>query len=183
MPNDLTTNDLTTSQNFSDQVLEVIKREGGFVNHPADRGGATKYGITITTLQEWRKKDVSIGDVGSLTVEEASEIYISNYYKKPGFSNFKDSKLQILLFDTAVHSGTAAATKMLQRAVGVKDDGIIGAITIQTVNLVPDSGLLRRKFLGQRFRYIGNILTKDHEQAVFAAGWINRISGLLERYG
>jgi lysozyme family protein len=56
-------------------LAAILRREGGFVNHPADRGGPTHYGITQATLQAWRGRAVSEEDVRALSVEEAKAIY------------------------------------------------------------------------------------------------------------
>ena len=38
--------------NIEQFLNELIRREGGYVNNPADRGGATKYGITEAVARQ-----------------------------------------------------------------------------------------------------------------------------------
>lgn len=161
-------------------IATIIEREGGYVDHPADRGGPTKFGITLKTLRDFRMPaSTTAKDVEDLSPEEAYQIYKQNYLVKPGIHNIADYGLQALMLDTAVHSGPGRAIKILQQALGIKDDGIIGSVTIQCANALEPS-ILRRKYLSSRIRYIGGIITSDPTQAVFARGWMNRCGDLLE---
>lgn len=164
-------------------IADIIKREGGFVNHQNDSGGATNYGITQATLMEWRGREVTIDEIKNLSVNEAYKIYKEKYYTKLNISNFTDIKLQGIILDTAVNSGKLRAIMILQRILGVEADGIVGAITTQMTNTFPDRGLLRRRYLAERYRFLGNLITSKPSQAVFAAGWMNRVSDLLEELG
>ena len=67
-----------------DIIDGIIKREGGYVNNPADRGGPTKFGITLKTLKAWRGSPVTAWGVEGLGEDEAREIYESEYLVKPG---------------------------------------------------------------------------------------------------
>ena len=65
-----------------DTILdEIIRREGGYVNHPADRGGPTNFGITAQTLGSWRKlgRPATAAEVQALTETEARAIYRQQY--------------------------------------------------------------------------------------------------------
>ena len=162
-------------------IVNIINREGGFVDHPDDKGGATKYGITLKTLADWRNTNITADDIKSLHVEEAYKIYKENYLVKSGIINIKDYKLQAIMLDTAINSGVSQSVKFLQQALGIKDDGIIGSVTIQCANaaiLEP----LRRKYIGLRIRFLGRLITKNPSQAIFAAGWLNRCCDLLEEF-
>jgi lysozyme family protein len=59
-------------------IDDIIRREGGAVDHPSDRGGQTKYGITKATLSEYRGRQVSGVELFALTEQEAREIYQKN---------------------------------------------------------------------------------------------------------
>ena len=158
-------------------INEIIRRAGGFVNHPTDKGGATNFGITIKTLSEYRGKAQAIEDVRNLTVDEAYKIYEQNYIIKPKFHLIEDEDLKNLVVDAGVHSGTNRATLWLQEAAGVKADGIIGAITLKAVNQNPFKVYL--KFLALRIKFLGRLITRNPSQAVFAAGWFKRIAEFL----
>jgi lysozyme family protein len=64
-------------------IHDVIRREGGFVDHPADRGGPTKFGITQKTLSRALGRQATTEDVRRLTREIAAEIYRRTYYTNP----------------------------------------------------------------------------------------------------
>jgi len=98
--------------NLIDTILdEIIRREGGYVNHPDDRGGSTNFGIAAQTLGEWRKlgRPASAAEVQALTKDEARALYRQQYITGPGFEAITHPGLLHLLVDTAVHSGPKRA--------------------------------------------------------------------------
>ena len=158
-----------------DVIDDIIRREGGYVDNPADRGGPTKYGITQVTLTAWRGRPVTPKDVEELTVEEARRIYRTLYIDKPGFASLPEP-LRGLVVDTAVHSGVKTAVKLLQKALGgLLVDGVLGPVTMAAVR---DANLswLYRNMLAERIRYIGEVIKVRPANAVFAKGWMERIS-------
>jgi lysozyme family protein len=156
-----------------DVITEVIRREGGYVDHPSDRGGPTHYGITLKTLAAWRGQPVTAEDVFALTEAEARDIYRREYVERPGLDQIADPLLRGLLVDYAVHSGPRRAIEELQRVAGVTVDGKLGP---QTLSAVAAKGAesLRRGVLRARGRYLARLLS-DPSQRVFAAGWLNRL--------
>jgi lysozyme family protein len=124
-------------------IDEVIEREGGFVHHPADRGGATRWGITeaVARAQGYR------GDMRTLPRAQAVAIYHQLYWLTPGFALVAERApaLAAELFDTGVNMGPAVATGFLQRALnalnrGASDypdlsvDGRIGPATLAALD-------------------------------------------------
>lgn len=162
-------------------IDDIIRREGGFVNHPADRGGPTKYGITAKTLGGWRHLNrlATNNEVAALTETEAREIYRHRYIVVPGFDAITYPALQTLLVDAGVHSGPQKAVKWLQEALGVTVDGVIGPKT-RAALAVTDQSKLYSKVLAARLRHLGRLITNDSEQSVFAAGWMNRMAEFVE---
>jgi lysozyme family protein len=153
----------------------IIEREGGYVDHSADRGGATNMGVTQSILAAYRGHPVSKDDVKNLTKQEVRQIYYDKYWVKSGFGQLNLATLvEELLLDSAVHHGVAGATKLLQKAVAVKADGVIGPVTRTVVNSMP-SDKLAAALCAERVAKFGRIITNDHSQAVFAAGWMNRM--------
>ena len=162
-----------------DIIDDIIRREGGFVDHPADKGGPTKYGITQDTLAGWRGRAVTADDVRGLSKNEAREIYRNIYIVKPGFDRIRSKRLMALVVDCAVNHGPATAARWLQDAARVPVDGYVGPVTIKAVNGAP-VGELYRYVLAERCRHYGRIITRDQTQAVFAAGWANRVAEFIE---
>ncbi len=161
-------------------VDQIIEAEGGFVHHSADRGGATHYGITQKTLGSYRGSPASIDDVRNLTREEAEMIYRERYITKPGYEHLASSQLMALVVDSAVLHGTRRTNAWLQGIVEVKQDGIIGAISLRAINN-SDPTRIYQRLLAIRLRFIGRIITRDHRQAVFAAGWMARLANFVEQ--
>jgi hypothetical protein len=67
--------------NFSRALSATLQFEGGYVNHPADPGGATNMGITQRVLADWRGRSVTAADVKALTRAEAAGIYRRLYWE------------------------------------------------------------------------------------------------------
>ena len=161
-------------------VYGVIQREGGFVNNPADRGGPTKYGITLKTLSRFKGDVATVDEVVNLTRDEAFEIYKWLYVYDPGYDQIRDPALLEAVVDAAVHSGTRTATKWLQKGLGITADGVIGPITRDNILHIRDARRVRMKVLAERLRHLGDLITEDPTQATFARGWMNRLARLIE---
>lgn len=157
----------------------ILAREGGFVDHPDDKGGATNFGITQATLAAHRWRGVTVEDVRNLTEQEARAIYSQRYVTAPGFDRIASDPLRAALVDYAVHSGPVAAIKALQRRLGVDVDGVLGPATQRAANL-EDGRRLALGVLAGRLRHLGRIITDSPSQATFAAGWMNRVAEQVE---
>lgn len=165
-----------------DDILDdVLRREGGYVNHPADRGGPTKFGITAATLGDWRRlgRVATAQEVSALTSEEARRIYWQRYITDPGFEGVTHEPLLALLIDAGVHSGPKRAVEWLQTALGVTPDGILGPRT-RAALAQADPVVLYHRVLATRLRFLGRLITNDRRQAAFAAGWMNRVADWVE---
>ena len=130
-------------------IEELIAREGGYVDHPADRGGATCWGITeaVARAQGWH------GAMRQLPREEAAAIYLRLYWLRPGYDRVAALAPGIAaeLFDTGVNMGAKVATTFLQRALNALNRGasdypdvaLSGAVDDPTIAAL--SGFLKRR--------------------------------------
>lgn len=142
---------------------EIVAREGGFVNDPDDPGGATNFGVTLGTMRRLGLDltgdgQVSEADVRALSREQAVEIFLEHYFRRPGIAALPEA-LQPSVFDMYVNAG-GNAVRILQRlliAMGfdLTVDGIIGPQTIRAAqeafDLAPDHladayGIARRDY-------------------------------------
>jgi len=127
---------MTTVQDLAE---EIVAREGGFVNDPADPGGATNHGVTLGTLRRLGLDLTGDGivteaDVRHLTRAQAVSICVDHYFRKPGLDRLPEG-LQASVFDRYVNAG-ANAVRLLQRLLGrmgfpCTEDGIIGPATCE----------------------------------------------------
>jgi len=154
----------------------VLTREGGYVDHPADRGGPTNYGVTLGLLKEYKKKDVSTADVKNLTLAEAIDLYYNRYVVKCGLDKL-DPMLRDLVLDSVVNHGESGGIKMVQRAIGEVEDGKCGPRTIAAANSQPR--LTYYGIIQSRMKKYAGIVNSDPSQLVFLAGWINRLSAFV----
>ena len=104
-----------TMANIDDLIDDVIEREGGYANHPADRGGPTNWGITEAVA----RRQGYVGDMRALPRCEAAAIYKRLYWFRPRFDQVASEApaLAAELFDTGVNMGTGTAIAFLQRAL------------------------------------------------------------------
>lgn len=160
---------------MTDIILDILAREGGYVNDPKDRGGATNFGITQRTLAWWRKDPFA--DPKTLGEEEAKEILQALYIDRPGFGSLA-LPLKALMVDWGVHSGPAVAIKALQEIVGVTPDGILGPLTHEGIAKVELPFLLKALTVA-RMKMIARIVAKAPSQAKFLPGWTERVLSFL----
>ena len=156
--------------NFTTAFEKLLKHEGGYVNHKDDKGGATRYGVTEAVAREVGYR----GNMRELPLDLAQRIYKDRYWDAVQAEHLP-ADVRYAVFDAAVNSGVAQAAKWLQRACGVKDDGVIGPQTIRAANALHPEGL-KRKMLAQRLRFMATLANWPR----FGRGWANRIADLLE---
>lgn len=112
--------------------------EGGYSNRKTDAGGPTKYGITHKTLAaHLGKPSVSAERVKALTLTEAEAIYRKSYWVQSG-GDVLPKGLDYAAFDFGVNSGPHRAVKVLQKVLGVEQDGWIGEKTLAAIADYPN---------------------------------------------
>lgn len=169
----------------------VIEREGGYVNHSADRGGPTKYGITEAVA----RANGYQGRMQDLPRMQAVGIYKTLYWTRPRFDRIGDMSPTIAaeLFDTGINMGPAVAATFLQRALNALNrngndyadiipDGKIGPGTIgalraflQVRGVAGEAVMLKALEALQGERYLRLAEGRPQNEA-FVFGWLaNRI--------
>jgi lysozyme family protein len=156
--------------NFDQAFDALLKHEGGFVNHKDDKGGATRFGITEAVAREVGYR----GEMRELPLELAKRIYRERYWDAVKADQLPGA-VRYLVFDAAVNSGVGQAARWLQRAVKVKDDGVIGPMTLLAANQSNPEALARR-VLAQRLRFMSGLANWP----AFSRGWARRIADLME---
>lgn len=172
-------------------VTAVIAREGGFVDHPDDRGGPTRWGITEAVA----RANGYIGPMAALPKAEAERIYRLVYWDRPGFAAVAAHAPHIAAecFDTGINMGVGVAIGFLQRALNALNrngrdyddiaiDRALGPATLAAVKgLLTARGregeavLLKAIEALQGERYIALAESRPANES-FAFGWLrNRI--------
>lgn len=162
---------------YDTAFLRVVGHEGKFQNDRQDRGNwtsgvigqgelkGTKYGISAMSYPN--------EDIRNLTLERAKEIYYEDFWLRVSGDELHDA-LAYQLFDAAINHGIGNAVRMLQRAVGVADDGRMGPITRGAVQSEGVDNVLK-KFNAERIRFFTNISTFDR----YGRGWMRRVADNL----
>lgn len=147
---------------FDPAIELVLEHEGGYVNHPSDPGGETNFGIT--------KRSYPDLDIRSLTREEAKAIYRRDFWR---FDGVRDQRVANKCLDTLVNFGVGGGSRLIQKAAGVKQDGVIGPVTLGVINsLDPDKFLA--KLREARIRYRFQRVKEKPSQMAFLEGWCVR---------
>ena len=170
----------------------LIDREGGYVNHPADRGGPTCFGITEAVA----RAHGYAGAMRQLPREEADRIYRRLYWLRPRFDEVakRSERIAAELFDTGANMGPAVAATYLQRALtalkrnatdypDLVPDGRVGAQTLAALDTFlarrgqtsGETVLLRALEALQGERYL-RLAERRPANEAFLYGWLaNRI--------
>ena len=159
----------------------ILKWEGGYVNHPNDKGGPTNKGVTIAT---WRKVgydkdgdgDIDIDDLKLLSNEDVvNRVLKPSYWDRWKADQIKNQSIANVVVDWVWGSGLWGI-KVPQRILDVKDDGIVGPKTLATINDYRDQSELFKKLWLRRKLHFEDIVKADPTQAVFLKGWLNRLN-------
>jgi lysozyme family protein len=166
---------------------EIVKKEGGYVNHPNDRAGPTKFGVTQKTLSKYLGRKATIADVRSLSKDTAIDIYFRDYYYLPKIHTLP-KELQLFVTDMSVNHGPANAIFILQDVLATCGmipksaiDKILGPKTAKaTADLYAKIGDdLINKLVLRRKEFYRSIVRNDPTQQVFLNGWLARADSFL----
>lgn len=192
---------------FEERMEDLFDTEGGFVNDPADPGGATNKGISWPV---WKESATSIlgleptlENLQNLTSEQAKLIYKSKYWNPIMADDILDGDLRWLLFDFYVNAG-GNAIKILQNTLNqlgenISSDGVMGNQTLTAINDFDDQIILYNLFKTNRQKYyeditqssINKYLTKNPNATEFELkkwtlkrfinGWTNRVNEFIDK--
>jgi len=156
------------TKNFRDCLELVLKHEGGLVHHKLDPGGLTNLGVTKAVWEEWVGHPVTEKDMRELTPEKVAPMYEMRYWRT-SYCEKLPRGLDLLVFSMAVNAGAGRSVKLLQDAIGVVTDGVIGPRTMAKINEANVETLID-KFSEARTAFYKGLKTFP----VFGKGWLSR---------
>lgn len=159
---------------FNRYAKKLVEIEGGYVNHPEDKGGPTNLGITLNTFRQYCGQGKTIKDLRNMSYGTWCEIMKDMYWDKCLGDEIHNQALAEIIVDWCVNSGTVGLRKV-QEIVGVKPDGIAGPKTLSAINGANQKELFDR-ILSARNQFYVNIVKKNPSQRVFMNGWMNRLN-------
>lgn len=167
-------------------IGRLMRREGGFVDHPRDGGGCTSHGITLDVLEMARGMRCSCADVQVLSRLEAAEIYQKFWFdhSRLRLRHWPYRRLAEVTLDAAVmfSLGRSMAVVWVQEAINrrldddetpLRIDGWAGPRTLEDMLRFPERELVAA-VVGARCRKHARVVAARPVQAVLLAGWINR---------
>lgn len=153
--------------------------EGGNDDDPNDSGGRTSRGITQREYDAYRRHhSLAYRDVWAASDAEINEIYSGNYWEPecPGMPSGAD----YLFFDFKVNAGAHRAAVILQEALGVAPDGLIGPVTLAALDKADEADLIAKYSQAKRAFYERLAAEQAHDRK-FLTGWLNRVSRVEQR--
>lgn len=169
---------------FQEAVEDLIEQEGGFTNHPNDKGGATKYGITLNFYQRYVDSEATVDDIKNLSKKKTKKIYYNHFWNPEEYAvneiSYGDLPKPIgeMIFLYAVNAGWNRGNKLLQQGLNrvgfdVETDGWLGPNTVEAANNANRGDLLKWISI-KAAKFYTEIVLNNSDQKVFLEGWLNR---------
>ncbi|MET0528261.1 MAG: glycosyl hydrolase 108 family protein [Microvirga sp.] len=150
----------------------TLAQEGGYVDDPADPGGATNMGITLATFQHW-DHDPMLGpaDVRGMTRQTAAAIYRALYWNALQ-GDLLPAGVDLSTFDFGVNAGTRRAAEMLQEVLEFPPDEVDGSVGPETLRAASkaDATAVIRDLAERQTAYYRGLAEFDR----FGRGWLDR---------
>lgn len=159
-------------------IIPFIKRwEGGYVNHPNDKGGCTNMGVTISTFRQYYGRNKTCEDLRKLTEEQWQYIFKKGFWDRIQGDKIECQSVANMIADYVWASGVYGI-KYVQKLLGVSADGVIGAKTLQAINSYPSSKELFERIRQRRLDHFDAIVKNNPSQKVFLKGWKRRVNSM-----
>jgi len=157
---------------FDTCLAFTLRAEGGYVDNPADPGGATNMGITLATYREW-SDDPNLGaaQVRDMTERTARAIYRSLYWN-PLRADALPLGVDLSVFDMGVNAGIWRSARILQRALGFTGEAVDGSVGPETLAAAAksDAHTVVDQLARRQAAYYRGLV----DFATFGEGWLKR---------
>lgn len=159
------------SSSWDAAIRALLASEGGYVNHPDDPGGPTRWGITLADARRYWKADATANDVQRIPEVVARRIYRERYWNALRCDDLSDG-VDFAVFDYGVNSGIGRAGQVLRRVLGLRatssvvDDDVVAAVrgsdAVKIITAICD----------ERMAFLRSLKTFP----VFGRGWTRRVA-------
>jgi lysozyme family protein len=156
---------------YEEALRRVLAHEGGYSDHPADPGGPTNFGVTLTDYRKYVKPDAAAADVRAMSVDEAKAIYRRRYWDVQACDDLPGS-VDYAVFDYGVNSGIGRSGKVLRRCLGLSCSSARVTREVIAAAKTADAVQLIASICDERLRFLKSLKTWP----VFGVGWERRIA-------
>ena len=156
--------------NFEQCFALVLKNEGGYVDNPADPGGATNLGCTKAVWEQYIGRSVTKDDIKALTPNDVMPLYKAKYWDTIKGDDLPEG-VDYAVFDFAINSGPSRAAKALQSVLSITVDGQIGSATLRALETA-NPREVATAVCEARLAFLQSLPT----YGTFGKGWSNRVS-------
>lgn len=190
---------------YNQAAIRVLDHEGGYSNNRYDKGNyvcsttggwvsgvypfscssgqpvliGTMRGIAAPVLASWLGRIPTVQEMKTLSKQTALAIYKKNYWDRMKGDLIQNQAVADILFDGCVNHGVTRGIKLMQKAVNVAQDGIMGPITLNAIN-TRDPRLVYERYKNERRAFYQQIVDNDPKQGTFLTGWMNRINSFID---
>lgn len=191
--------------NYNTAASRVLKHEGGYSGNKYDKGNyvcsgtggwvsgkypfscssgqpvliGTMRGIAAPVLASYLGRVPTVQEMKNLTKETALAIYKKNYWDRMKGDLIQNQAVADILFDGCVNHGVTRGVKLMQKALNLTQDGIVGPVTLNAIN-TRDPRLVYERYKNERRAFYQSLVFNDPSQQVFLAGWLNRINSFKD---
>ena len=159
---------------YHGKLIPIIKKwEGGWAGN-IDGMTCTNQGVTLATFRNFYGKKKTCNDLRKITEEHWEHIFVEGFWNKWKADSINNQSIANLLVDWVWASGSLGI-KLPQRVLGVKDDGIVGKITLSAINDHPNKEYLFKQLWNRRKKHFEDIAKKNPSKRKFLKGWLNRL--------
>lgn len=159
----------------------VLDHEGGYQNNPNDSGNynslgqlvGTNWGISAPVYESFLGYPPSKFDVQNMSLNEAKAIYKERFWDDILGDQIRDQQVANIFFDGRVNHGRTGV-KIMQRILGVADDGVVGSLTLNEINYANPRWLFE-SYQEERRDFYYWLVENNGSLQVFLNGWLNRI--------
>ena len=154
-----------------------------YTNDPNDKGGPTKFGITLRVYRSFYNMDATAEDIQNMTVDKAKNLYLTLYWLELNCDKILNDPIAIAIFDTAVLYGPGTSARLAQKTVNaiglfLKVDGDLGDESVTKLNQLKGDEFID-VFRGLVLNRITEVVSKIPTDKEYEAGWSKRADRLL----